>query len=88
MLESDEPCARGDGRAFYLPRHLRTRQHDIDEVDLDERHRLLEGMDRQLLADIIRAIAQHNFPREVQGRSRVLKLDADLASGYMVGGTR
>ncbi len=88
MLESDEPGARGNGRALYLPGHLRTRQHDVDEVDLDQRDRLTKGVDRQLLADVIRAVAEHGFPREVQGRSRVLKFDADLAPGYTVGGAR
>ncbi len=86
MFEPCEPGAGGDGCAFHVPDNFGAGQSDVDQIDLCKRYWFFQRADSQFFANVVGVIAKHGFPCQVESAGRVLKFDADLATGNTIGG--
>ena len=53
MLEAEEHCVVGDGRAFHTSDNVRVSIFELQDADICNRERLVAGVNRDLLAKII-----------------------------------
>ena len=88
MLETEEPVAGHDGRAAHGSHHLAARKLEIHQPDLADRYLASFTLERDLLPQVARPVAENAAPRDADAALAIGQSNRHLLSAKTCGESR
>src|SRR5439155_3414749 len=80
MLEAKEPGAGSDGRSLHVAGDGGAGHERVDERNLGERERLVQGTNRDLLANVVGVLTEDCPPGDTNLLGRIFQFDAHFSA--------